>query len=209
MSNGRIFSKKVVVDGITFDSEMESLYYQELKAAEAKGEISDLLIHPSYTLLASYRNGNNQLIKSITYEPDFVFFDKRKWRWRYVDVKGFETDDFKLKRKLFDFVLLTQDIDSNGINRKSFLEVLKYSKTTGFVPIEDYKKVMKSKRQQLVAEKNHYKKLTEYYDKKEKLKVKEINRIKELMHKPKLTSTEKKRLEQLQEKYKGDIILWQ
>lgn len=193
---GRIYTKKVTIDGITFDSEMEALYYKELKERESSGEVENIKVHTPYVLVHAYINANGRKHKEITYEPDFIFFDKKLGTSRFIDVKGMLTDDFKIKWKMFDLIL-RQD--------GHYLEVLKYSKTTGWVDFDQYKKAMKTKRQELIAQKNEYKKEAEKLAKgNEKLK-KEFARYYELKGKSKLTSTETERLRMLQIKLKDYI----
>ena len=199
MAYGRVFAKKVKYDGYTFDSEMECIYYKELKEREAKGEVTDIRVHPSYELLHEFRNDNGKLHKAITYEPDFVFYDYVLFKQRYVDVKGMLFPEFELKWKMFDYLLQAH------VNASGYLEVLKYSKTTGFVPIEDYKKIMKTKKQQLVEEKNYYKNivLKQEHDKEmaERKKQRELTRLNELLSLPKITKQQQLRLNELKEKY--------
>lgn len=142
---GRIFTKSVTLDGIKFDSEMESQYYLLLKEREQRGEIFDLMIHHEHTLIKGFTNANGKTYKPIIYESDFEFFDKELNKYRYIDVKGMITDDFKLKWKMFDLILK----DSG-----CYLEVLKHSKTTGWVEYEDYKRIMREKKKEKTAFKN-------------------------------------------------------
>lgn len=202
-SRGRIFAKKVTIDGIKFDSEQEGIYYQELKEKEKNGEISNLEIHPNYELLPSFLNNNQKHMNRLSYEPDFVFFDKEQGRKRYIDVKGFETEEFKLKHKLFDYYLLKNDIYG-----KAYLEVLKYSKTTGFVPIEQYKEVMKTRKQKKEEERKYYKSIvlkqqhdTEIARRKEVRELKRIDELVETSKRRKLTKAEKDRLNELLDRY--------
>lgn len=211
-SRGRIFAKKVTIDGIKFDSEQEGIYYQELKEREKNGEISGLKIHPNYELLPSFLNNNQKHMNRLSYEPDFVFFDKEQSRTRYIDVKGFETEEFKLKHKLFDYYLLKNDIYG-----KAYLEVLKYSKTTGFVPIEQYKEVMKTRKQKKEEERKYYKSIvlkqqhdTEIARRKEIRELKRIDELVETSKRRKLTKAEKDRLNELLDRYdmKVNINEW-
>lgn len=74
------------------------------------------------------------------------------------------------------------------------LEVLKYSKTTGFVPYAQYKEIMASKRSQLIAEKNSYKGALE--------RVRTLNgKIHDLEAKPSLTASQSAKLG----KYKDEL----
>lgn len=200
MGYGRIYAKKVKYDGYTFDSEMECLFYKELKEKEEKRLVKDIVVHPSYVLQKEFCNNNGKKHKAITYEPDFVFYDVKQKKLRFVDVKGMVTEEFALKWKMFDLYL-----KENGLVSYPYLEVLKYSKTTGWCNIEEYKYLMKTKKQQLVAEKNYYKNIVLAQEHKreiaERKKQRELARLKELKELPKLTKAQKTRLEELKEKY--------
>jgi hypothetical protein len=93
-------NKKTVVDGITFDSKREAARYQELKLLQKAGEISGLELQPKYGLLPKFiKNGKTH--KAITYIADFTYCEGDK---RIVeDVKGMETEVFKIKRKMFEY----------------------------------------------------------------------------------------------------------
>lgn len=203
MAYGRIFAKKVKYDGYTFDSEMECLYYKELKEREKKRQVTDIRVHPSYVLQKEFYANNGKKHKAITYEPDFVFFDIELGRWRYVDVKGMLLPEFEIKWKMFDKLLKL--LKEEYMSDLSYLEVLKYSKTTGFVPIEDYKKIMKTRKQQILEERNYYKNIVLKQEHEKELaykkKQREIERLKVLLSLTKLTSAQSKRLKELQEKY--------
>lgn len=62
-------AKKVVVDGITFDSEKESKRYLFLKQAQAEGVISDLELHPQYIILPAIKGERVKHFKRI---PDRI-----------------------------------------------------------------------------------------------------------------------------------------
>lgn len=97
---GRIKAVKKTVDGITFDSTMEANYYEYLKAEQAAGRVLSFKLQPEYQLLDSYVKYGRK-IRGIKYIADFlvVYADETEI---VIDVKGRETDDFKLKRKMFD-----------------------------------------------------------------------------------------------------------
>ena len=203
MYRGRIFAKKVREDGYVFDSEMEYKRYLYLKDLVVKGEINSLRIHPTYELQEEFTNHNGKKIKPLNYESDFEYYDKSNNKWVIEDVKGMETEEFRLHRKLFDY----------KYRDKLALVVLKYSKTTGFVPIEDYKQIMKTKRQQLVEEKNYYKNIVKKQEHEKELalrkQARELNRLNELVElqkTTKLTKAQEKRLNELKEKL---LNLWQ
>jgi hypothetical protein len=93
-------AKKTVVDGITFDSLAEAKYYQYLSEMQDKGEISYLRLQPRFTLLEAFEKDGKKY-RPIEYVADFdVFYENGQNE--VIDVKGFETADFKIKRKLFE-----------------------------------------------------------------------------------------------------------
>ena len=90
------------MDGIVFDSRMEMLRYADLKLLEKAGEIRELSIQPKYELLEGFvRRGKNYL--PIHYIGDFLYYDVKKKRKVVEDVKGVETEVFKIKQKLFAY----------------------------------------------------------------------------------------------------------
>lgn len=89
-----------VVNGIAFQSSLESQAYRILKLWETAGAISELRMQPAFTLQESFRDGSGKTIKSIRYSADFRFFDNETRRVRYVDAKGFITQAFSRTMKL-------------------------------------------------------------------------------------------------------------
>ena len=99
----KYFSKKTIVDGITFHSKDEASRYLELKLLQRAGEISDLVLQPKYELQPKYKkNGKN--IREISYIADFSYIDNRSGEFTIEDVKGFKTKDYILKKKIFEYV---------------------------------------------------------------------------------------------------------
>jgi hypothetical protein len=83
-------AKPVVVDGIRFMSKLEAKRHGQLKLLQEAGEIKWVVHQPRFPLVAG-----------ITYIADF----KICWadgRVTVEDVKGVETDVFKIKHKLFN-----------------------------------------------------------------------------------------------------------
>ncbi len=78
---------KVKLDGFTFDSLAEADMYQILKLDP---EVLHIDVHPKLSLT----NG-------VTLKVDFLVW-KENGTSEAIEVKGFETQDFKTKRKLFD-----------------------------------------------------------------------------------------------------------
>lgn len=92
-------NKKAQVDMYVFDSIAESMRYKELKLLERAGEISNLELQPKFLLQESFKK-NGKTYKAINYIADFMYEEKGKVI--VEDVKGIQTDVFKLKHKLFE-----------------------------------------------------------------------------------------------------------
>jgi hypothetical protein len=93
-------NKKVEIDGIVFDSKIESEYYKQLKFLEEHGEILFFRIQPRYLLQEAFKK-DGKSFRKIEYIADFEVH-KTDGSIEVVDVKGMETEAFKIKRKLFE-----------------------------------------------------------------------------------------------------------
>ena len=98
MSYNKYNNKKTIVDGIKFDSEMESHYYLYLKQLKEIGEVVDFVLQPSYLLQEGF-DLNGKRIRPITYKADFKVIYKDGHE-EVIDVKGKLTEEFKIKRKM-------------------------------------------------------------------------------------------------------------
>ena len=98
MSYNKYNNKKTIVDGIKFDSEMESHYYIYLKHLKEIGEVVDFILQPTYLLQEGF-NLNGKRIRAITYKADFKVIYKDGHE-EVIDVKGKLTEEFKIKRKI-------------------------------------------------------------------------------------------------------------
>lgn len=98
MSYNKYNNKKTIVDGIKFDSEMESHYYIYLKQLKEIGEVVDFILQPTYLLQEGF-NLNGKRIRPITYKADFKVIYKDGHE-EVIDVKGKLTEEFKIKRKM-------------------------------------------------------------------------------------------------------------
>lgn len=92
-------NKKIVVDMYVFDSIRESQRYKELKLLERAGKIEDLELQPKFLLQESFKK-NGKTYRKIEYIADFKYIEKGKTI--VEDVKGIQTDVFKIKHKLFE-----------------------------------------------------------------------------------------------------------
>lgn len=93
---------KVDVDGVTFDSKREAERYLELKQMVKNGQISGLELQPAFELQQGFINSKGKKVRPIIYKADFLYLDQ-DGTIIVEDVKGMETADFKLKRKMFDY----------------------------------------------------------------------------------------------------------
>ena len=98
MGYNKYNNKKTIVDGIKFDSEMESHYYIYLKHLKEIGEVVDFVLQPTYLLQEGF-NLNGKRMRPITYKADFKVIYKDGHE-EVIDVKGKLTEEFKIKRKM-------------------------------------------------------------------------------------------------------------
>ena len=94
---------KTTVDGFTFDSKKEAVYYRQLKLLLAAGKIRDLDLQPRFELQPGYRAPGGVWIRPITYVADFRYVEAENNQEVVVDVKSRITEQnpvYRLKRKL-------------------------------------------------------------------------------------------------------------
>lgn len=106
-------SKKVTVNGITFDSKKEANRYQELVLLERAGRIQGLERQVKFELLPAQRIDGKVVERACTYVADFVYWipaEDELLNYCGVlqkvveDTKGFKTKDYIIKRKLMLWV---------------------------------------------------------------------------------------------------------
>lgn len=115
-------NKKIIVDGIKFDSKKEALRYKELKMLERAGIIHDLQRQVKYTLIPAqyeltgevYTKGKDKgkpkkgrlIERECAYYADFVYMQNDNTI--VEDVKGYRDGQaynlFVIKRKLMLYV---------------------------------------------------------------------------------------------------------
>jgi len=92
---------KVTINDILFDSIMESRFYVYLMGLKKSKEIKKFERQVTFELQEKFKNKfTGKTILPINYIADFVVTDKDGYVF-VVDVKGLETPDFKIKKKLF------------------------------------------------------------------------------------------------------------
>lgn len=94
-------NNKVLVDNIRFDSKKEAMRFITLKERERTGYIRNLTLQKTFVLLDGYVM-NGKKIRPITYKADFMYYDTIKKKLVVEDVKGFRTEAYKIKKKMFE-----------------------------------------------------------------------------------------------------------
>lgn len=112
MRYNKYSNKKVIVDGIKFDSKKEATRYKQLKMLEQMGEIRDLELQKSFELQPKFKK-NNKSYRNIVYKADFYYFSIKEGKYICEDVKGFKTDVYTLKKKMFEYRY--QDLEINEV----------------------------------------------------------------------------------------------
>lgn len=92
-------ARKVMVNGIRFDSKREAERWQKLRTMEWAGLISDLKRQVPFQLLPSQRGEDGKVVeRGVKYIADFAYIQDGKQV--VEDAKGVKTDAYKIKRKL-------------------------------------------------------------------------------------------------------------
>ena len=66
-----------------------------------KGEIEKLATQVSFVLIPSYKNAKGEKVKPLKYIADFCYYENG--RFIVEDVKGYRTEVYKIKKKLFEY----------------------------------------------------------------------------------------------------------
>ena len=130
-------SKKITIDGITFDSKDEAMYYNALKIRKFKEEIKNFEIQPKFTLIEGFKK-NGKTYRPITYTPDFLIYHNDNSE-EYIDVKGMTTQQGELRIKLFNWKYRDKKL---SIVARS----LKYGDEYGFIDYYELQKIRKKNR---------------------------------------------------------------
>lgn len=88
-------NRKIVHDGITFDSKRELTRWIELKLMERAGQIDSLQRQVKYQLIPSYPDRG---LRGVSYIADFDYMEHGEHV--VEDAKGFKTKDYIIKKKL-------------------------------------------------------------------------------------------------------------
>lgn len=108
-SRSKYHSRKVTVDGVTFDSQKEYRRFRELCLLEKAGQITDLQRQVKFVLIpAQYepdtigkRGGRKRgklIERECSYIADFTYTEDGKQV--VEDTKGYKTTEYIIKRKM-------------------------------------------------------------------------------------------------------------
>lgn len=95
-------NRKVIRDGIEFDSIKECQRYCELKLMQRAGVISDLQLQVPFELIPTQRIDGKLAEKAVNYIADFVY--KQDGAQVVEDTKGYKTPEYIIKRKLMLYI---------------------------------------------------------------------------------------------------------
>lgn len=93
-------NKKTFYNGRVYDSKKEAKRSYELDMLQRAGYIHSLERQKRIELQESFRI-RGTAVRAITYVADFYYYDNTRKAWVVEDTKGFRTDVYKLKKKLF------------------------------------------------------------------------------------------------------------
>jgi hypothetical protein len=94
-------SRRIAIDGYTFDSIKESQRYGELRLMEKAGEIRNLEVHPEFILQDKFIK-NGKKYRSIRYIADFKYIKNGEIIVEDVKSVATKTDVYEMKRKMFE-----------------------------------------------------------------------------------------------------------
>lgn len=126
---GKINSKKVVIDGIEFDSTTEGEFYQYLMSNKENLGIKEIELQPFFQLIPGFnvncdkcvngyiisqKTGNRIKCRKCkgeginrrnpwTYTADFLVTYENNKPLEVIDVKGFANEKFPLVKKMFEW----------------------------------------------------------------------------------------------------------
>src|SRR3990167_10666612 len=81
-----------------------------LDLLEHARKVKDIKYQPAFTLQEGFIGLDGKKVRAITYTADFSFYDKEQRKFRVVDIKGFSTPVFAMKRKMFYYKIKNKSI---------------------------------------------------------------------------------------------------
>ena len=86
-----------------YDSATECKRAAELKLLERANEIKDLREQVVFELQPSFKTNQGKTIRKMQYTTDFVYYDNKLKIMVVEESKGFKTEDYKMRAKLFQY----------------------------------------------------------------------------------------------------------
>lgn len=83
---------------VTFDSSKEAKHFDQLYLELKAGRIQELKLQPEFDIIPQTKHNGKTLCR-IKYVADFSY--KKDGVYYVVDVKGFKTDVYQIKKRLF------------------------------------------------------------------------------------------------------------
>jgi hypothetical protein len=118
-------NKKTEVDDLFFDSEMESRFYKHIRHMDG----ISYELQPRFLLQGSFTDNEGKRIRKVEYVADFLLTHSDGSK-EVIDIKGFETADFKIKAKWFKklypeykFTVLTELPKMHGGGKGIFISL--------------------------------------------------------------------------------------
>lgn len=180
-----------------FDSRTECNRYEFLLSQQREGKIDNLGHHFTLKIQDEYINANGDTIPAITYEADFIYRDLVANKRVVEDVKGSE---FFIDER---FITIKQVFDKLMLDKGLYIKIILYR---GGEWVEWHigeakkrSKLIKKQREEIkeLRKKEHERQMHD------NLVARETARYKVLKEKEKLSSSERKRFEELRVKYGG------
>lgn len=93
--------------------------HQSKKEAEAcffltkmaeQGIIKNLKQQPEFELQPAFERADGKRVRAIKYQADFSFYDNENDRFRVIDTKGYKTQVYRIKEKLFNYIMRDKGI---------------------------------------------------------------------------------------------------
>ena len=103
-------AKNVTYNNLQFDSKFECTYYVYLQELVKKGEITNLQRQIKYELLPRQTDSIGKFkYRPVIYTSDFEYDDLEQVH-HTIDTKGFKTQEFRIKQKMF-YYITNRDIE--------------------------------------------------------------------------------------------------
>lgn len=111
-------NEKVENAGIKFDSKAEAERFSELLLMRKAGVISDLKVHPEFTLIEAYVLPSGEKVRRMKYTADFSYITTGDGKLVVEDVKSrpTKTKDYQMRKKLMldRYGISIKEVERNG-----------------------------------------------------------------------------------------------